>query len=78
MAWLGRVLPKPPSEHSSDGAKRNPGINCVGLTIAWRGTRLDRSPLDGKDAANSVMLKVMDQIYAVSPLAPQPSATTTP
>jgi D-alanyl-D-alanine carboxypeptidase len=28
--------------------------------------------------ANSLMLKVLDQIYATSPLAPQPPATTTP
>jgi hypothetical protein len=35
------------------------------------------APLDGKDAANSVMLKVMDQIYVVSPLQPPPSPTAT-
>jgi len=44
--------------------------------VVW--TNLTVSPVDGTDAANSVMLNVMDQIYAVSPLAPQPPATTTP
>jgi D-alanyl-D-alanine carboxypeptidase len=39
--------------------------------VVW--ANLTVSPIDGKDAANSVMLKVMDQIYAVSPLAPQPT-----
>jgi D-alanyl-D-alanine carboxypeptidase len=39
--------------------------------VVW--ANLTVSPIDGKDAANSVLLKVMDQIYAVSPLAPQPT-----
>ena len=39
--------------------------------VVW--ANLTVSPIDGKDAANSVMLKVMDQFYAASPLAPQPT-----
>jgi CubicO group peptidase (beta-lactamase class C family) len=38
--------------------------------VVW--ANLTVSPVDGSDAANAVLLKVMDQIYAVSPLAPQP------
>jgi len=41
--------------------------------VVW--ANLTVSPIDGKDAANSVMLKVMDQFYAVSPLAPQSTSS---
>ena len=34
--------------------------------------------LDDQQTANTLWVKVLDQIYKVSPLAPQPSATTTP
>ena len=34
--------------------------------------------LDEKPTANTLMLKVLDQIYKVSPLAPQPSPAATP
>ena len=34
--------------------------------------------LDEQQTANTLWVKVLDQIYVVSPLAPQPSATTTP
>jgi hypothetical protein len=34
--------------------------------VVW--ANLTVSPVDGGDAANAVMLQVMDQIYAVSPL----------
>jgi D-alanyl-D-alanine carboxypeptidase len=61
-----------------------PGYNTEALVdpanqmtlVVW--ANLTLSPIDGRDAANSVLLKVMDQIYAVSPLAPQPPTTTTP
>lgn len=36
--------------------------------VVW--ANLTLSPVDGSDAANAILLKVMDQIYAVSPLAP--------
>ena len=34
--------------------------------------------LDEQQTANTLWVKVLDHIYKVSPLAPQPSATTTP
>jgi D-alanyl-D-alanine carboxypeptidase len=34
--------------------------------------------LDGKVTANPLMLKVLDQIYVLSPLAHPPSPTATP
>jgi CubicO group peptidase (beta-lactamase class C family) len=38
--------------------------------VVW--ANLTVTPVDGSDAANTVLLKVMDQIYVASPLAPQP------
>jgi hypothetical protein len=38
--------------------------------VVW--ANLTVTPVDGSDAANNVLLKVMDQIYVASPLAPQP------
>jgi D-alanyl-D-alanine carboxypeptidase len=39
--------------------------------VVW--ANLTVSPVDSTDAANSVLLNVMDQIYVDSPLAPQPA-----
>jgi D-alanyl-D-alanine carboxypeptidase len=52
------------TEASVDSANQTALVVWANLTV---------SPVDGSDAANSVLLKVMDQIYAVSPLAPQPT-----
>jgi D-alanyl-D-alanine carboxypeptidase len=41
--------------------------------VVW--ANLTVSPVDDSDAANSILLKVMDQIYTDSPLAPQPTPT---
>jgi hypothetical protein len=45
MAGRGRVLPKPSSEQSSDGAKRHPGINGVASPSRGEGRALIGAPL---------------------------------
>ncbi|GAA1288978.1 serine hydrolase domain-containing protein [Pseudonocardia aurantiaca] len=53
------------TEASVDPANQTTLVVWANLTV---------SPVDSRDAANSVLLKVMDQIYAASPLAPSPLA----
>ncbi len=52
------------TEASVDPANQTTLVVWANLTV---------SPVDSRDAANSILLNVMDQIYAVSPLAPQPT-----
>jgi hypothetical protein len=58
MAWRGRVLPKPPREQSSNGAKRHPGIHGVASPSRGEGRALigapltqSRSTVDSRDLA---------------------------
>ena len=59
------------------GYNTEAGVDPANQTtfVVW--ANLTVSPIDGRDAANAILLKVMDQIYAVSPLAPPPTPTTT-